>query len=118
ITEVLIPWIELWSGGLHDAGIAVDRIHTHIALLGSADYAGAAFNAASTPGFSIYTLTNFTSWYTALDQLGDPPWGISEGSPANPLGGPRTGTIEQFLAKAYNHGATFVNLYQWVVAEH
>ena len=116
--EALIPWVERWGQGLRDAGLPRDRVYTHVALLGSEDYADAAFGGATTPGFSIYTLRGFTDWYNALAARGNPAWGISEGSPGDPTGGPVTGTMEQYLARAFNHGARYVNLFQWVVAAH
>jgi len=134
LQDVVVNWIILWDKALRDAGIPRDRIFTHIAYMGdpppyipanliprsyfSATPTVIAFNEYSYPGFSIYTTDHFAELYKMLAAHGNPPWGISEGNPTNPFSGAIPSTMEQYLAKAYNHGATYVTLFQWVVGAH
>lgn len=90
-------------------------------LSAQAGYAAAhtAFNDSSRPGFSIYPVgfdaddssrrdASFQTVYDAIDERGGP-WAISEG--ANQGLFLSTYSQEQYLAAAFNHGATLVNMF-------
>ena len=133
---VVNDWIVLWARGLQAAGVPRDSIFTHIAFPGDpspiAPFTNqigdhfkdtvpivTAFNEYSRPGFSVYGADKFPGLYKVLARYPKTPWGISEGTNIN-LGNPFTGgnsasghTMEQYLGRAFNHGAVFVNLFGW-----
>jgi hypothetical protein len=87
------------------------------------------------PGFSIYGGSGFGSVYKVVRSHGNPPWAICEGTdielsnafsnlskasmftnetkmtPASEYA--PSISMEQYLARAFNHGAVFVNLFGW-----
>ena len=89
----------------------------------------------TSPGFSVYGMDTFPSLLQFLDSIGNPRWSICEGnaidlakafshlSDASSFTSNTkltsaqdyvpSASMEQFLAFAYNHGATFVNLFGW-----
>ena len=93
-----------------------------------------ALSTYANPGFSIYGADGFGSLHKILASHGNPPWGISEGTdielsqafnlssastytndtrpkPASEYA--PTATMEQYLGRAFNHGAVLVNLFGW-----
>jgi hypothetical protein len=130
-------WIILWAKSLAAGGVPKTAIFTHIAaptgappLFISADkvlrfaYKDSsanvtAFNPYSYPGFSVHGTGSFTALYRILAAHASTPWAISEGSNVNLgnsfSGGPSASgfTMEQYLGRAFNHGAVFVNLFGW-----
>lgn len=141
LIRVVKRWIVVWDQGLQAAGIARDRIYTHIAFPGdppavfpSSDVARdfykdsppeiTAFNAYSCPGFTVYGAGMYPALYKLLGASPEVPWGISEGTAITltaALGGGSgssssagdTDTMEQYLAGAFHHGASYVDLFGW-----
>jgi hypothetical protein len=136
LADVVHDWIELWSQNLEQAGIPRSKINTHIVFLSDpptnianpirdfyhdAPPDPTAFNSYSHPGFSFYdddgNGTAFNALYSLLAKYNNSPWGISEGDNITithaVYGGTGTQTMEQYLARAFNHGATYVNLFGW-----
>jgi hypothetical protein len=131
---VVNDWIVLWARGLEAAGVPQENVYTHIAFLGDpspippfsnqlGDYFKdsvpfeTSFNKYSRPGFSIYGAGTFPGLYKVLARYPKTPWGIAEGTNVNLsnsfLGDAQATkyTMENYLGRAFNHGATFVNLY-------
>jgi hypothetical protein len=143
IASIVAEFIGLWTGGLAQAGIDPTRIYTHVSFLSKARYdqfvadglinptvmpyetmvnsqpstqhPSVAFVANSRPGFTTYP------WVGQFEQIQEeralhamPAWTSSEGT--NSLGGaPGDSRIsmETYLARSFNHGATLVNLFGW-----
>jgi hypothetical protein len=128
-------WIELWSQNISAAGIAKEKIYSHVTFkprvlveAEGVDYgdgslftqAKTAFGKSHNPGFSGYPRqATFQEIYNELEKHGSPPWSISEGTNVNiyqrPLKNPAPEGMEAYLARAFNHGATLVNIFGWDV---
>jgi hypothetical protein len=136
LQQVVSDWIVLWAKNLIAGGVPRTAIYTHIGAPGtlppfmpaskvlrfaykdsSADVT--AFNRYSNPGFTVHGMGSFSQLYKILAAHPPSPWGISEGTNVNLAnsfsGGPAASgyTMEQYLGRAFNHGAVFVNLYGW-----
>jgi len=127
--KIVKEFIELWSRGLGQAGIAPNKIYSHIAFtsqgLGShrgrsfAQEVGfatpeVAFSHFYRPGFSTYPMEG------VLEQIGNEvakrgtePWISAEGTNVVPNGVPGESTMETYLAKMFNHGAVMVTIFSW-----
>jgi hypothetical protein len=143
IESIVAEFIGLWTDGLAQAGIDPDRIYTHVAFLTRAKYdefvaeglidpavipyetmvnsqrstqhPSVAFAANSRPGFSTYPgVGQFDQIQEERALHGFPAWASAEGT--NSLGGAPgdTGiTMETYLARCFNHGATLVDVFGW-----
>jgi hypothetical protein len=135
---IIADWVTLWAKSLSNAGIPRDKIYTHIAspakvpsnLLGhfnilrnlfkDSDPNVTAFNKYSYPGFSVYGANSFSVVHRIISEHGSPRWGVSEGSSislADAFNGHASGRIdsmESYLAKVFNHGGAYVNLFGWI----
>lgn len=135
---VLQRQIARWSQGIANAGIATNRIFTHVAPMPEQNYEQlvaavpaakimqmpnstafdaywVAFNSTSSPGFSAYVdADRFSQIYAALQANNGISWAMAEGSnlmlsPTGPVA-PSFGW-ESYLARNFNHGAVLVNIY-------
>ncbi len=134
VAGVIRDWIVLWARGLEEAGIPESNVYTHLAFTGDpprvapfhnqlGDYfrdsvpIAPAFNRYSRPGFSVYSADSFPGLYKVLARYPATPWGVAEGTNVNLsnsfFGGPRPSkyTMENYLGRAFNHGAVFVNVF-------
>ncbi|HKV40561.1 MAG TPA: hypothetical protein VJX67_15215, partial [Blastocatellia bacterium] len=123
---VVHDFIQFWDQQFVAAGIDPGKLHTHLATfpLGAANSHAplvAAFNPFSHAGFTAYGSSgeSFPQIYEAVAAENANQWGVSEGSniyPPSALPG-HSGLpdlpMDQYLAQAYNHGATYVNLLGW-----
>jgi hypothetical protein len=124
-------FIELWARDLAQTGIPRNRIYCHIAttsesvfrsLGGQGSYEefvhfvtpDCAFNPFCLPGFSTYPARGVVeSIYQTISRYGGSAWASCEGANVQPDGQPGDKTMEIFLAKRFNHGATLVNIFGW-----
>lgn len=139
IASIVAEFVGLWTSGLAQAGIDPTRIYTHVAFLPKATFAtltvppnvtyeqlvnatpssqqpSVAFAANARPGFSTYpALGLFDQIQQERSLHGEPAWASSEGTNLLPPGpaGNSTMTMETYLARSFNHGATLVNIYSW-----
>jgi hypothetical protein len=142
--KVVQEFIELWSKGLADAGVSPQKIYSHTCFLSRRAFGGddkditymkrkgeitysehnhfappwVAFGKTHRPGFSTYPQAGlFEDIYEQLDLHKQVGWASSEGTNMQPASGPgQTGmTMETYLAKMFNHGATFINVQSWGV---
>jgi hypothetical protein len=132
--QVVQEFIELWAKGLAGAGVSPQKIYSHTApfprrafLTGGsreATYsqhnhfatAPVAFGKYHRPGFSTYPAPGrFDDIYEELDKHKQVGWASSEGTNLQlGAGAGQSGmTMETYLAKMFNHGATLVNVYAW-----
>ena len=134
LQEVVRDWIVLWARSLEQAGVPRSSIYTHIAFPGYPSPVPAftnqigdrfkdsvpvdtAFNGYSRPGFSVYGGRKFHELYRVLARHPAKPWAVSEGTNVtlsqNFFGRPRAAgsDMEDYLGRAFNHGAVLVNLY-------
>lgn len=132
--KVVQEFVELWAKGFADAGVSQQKIYSHIAPFprrafdagGSKETTysqhnhfattGVAFGKYHQPGFSTYPApSRFEDLYEELDKHKQVAWASSEGTNLQLGAGPgQSGmTMETYLAKMFNHGATLVNVYSW-----
>jgi hypothetical protein len=132
--EVVQEFVELWAKGFADAGVSPQEIYSHIAPFprrafnagGSKETTysqhnhfattSVAFGKYHQPGFSTYPAPfRFDDLYEELDRHKQVAWASSEGTNLQLGAGPgQSGmTMETYLAKMFNHGATLVNVYSW-----
>jgi hypothetical protein len=131
LVGVVRDWITLWTKGLFNAGIPRNKIFTHLGMGADApanfpdpvrDFFNyvvpeSAFNKYSNPGFSVYG-TYDESMYKRISAMGANSWGVSEGTAVGLNGvadtsGSGISAMEQYLAGAFNHGATYANVFGW-----
>jgi hypothetical protein len=132
-------FIALWAKGLSEAGIDKRKIYSHTAFVPKqlfdrmikaqnpsetySQLSGFApptvsFHEAHNPGFSTYPAPGlFEQIYDELKQHGKQDWASSEGANISlgASGGTPGMTMETYLAKHFNHGATLVNIFAWGV---
>ncbi|MEI7728859.1 MAG: hypothetical protein WCO56_04775 [Verrucomicrobiota bacterium] len=142
LEKVVQEFIELWTTGLTDAGVAPQKIYSHTAFLSRRAFTGddksitymkrqgeitysqhnhfappsVAFGKHHRPGFSTYPQSGlFEDIYELVEKHQQVGWSSSEGTNMQPGTGPgQTGmNMETYLAKMFNHGATLVNLFSW-----
>jgi hypothetical protein len=138
LESVVQKWIETWSGSLADAGVPSDKMYSHIAFVpkfddahGSAggSYARSvlftppqvAFGETHHAGFSTYPDgARFSQIYEVLSSHGHPHWASSEGANIDinvtPYAIPEQ-TMENYLARMFNHGATLTNVFGWDIGD-
>jgi hypothetical protein len=139
--DILHSHIERWSKAIREAGVDRDLIYTHVANITAREYETlsrnrslasirehhqstnfrakwTAFNEYSNPGLSVYPdPTVFEEIYSTLEEHGNPPWAMTEGTNVTLAqaysGGAGTSSIdwETYLAKLFNHGARIVNVF-------
>ncbi len=143
VASIVAEFIGRWTNGLAQAGIAPTRIYTHVAFLTKAKFAqlsaagsvppnlpyqllvnrapstqqpSVAFAPNARPGFSTYPEPGVIDQILEERELhGDPGWASSEGTnliPPGPAGNSKM-TMETYLARAFNHGATLVTVQSW-----
>jgi tetratricopeptide (TPR) repeat protein len=131
--KVVQEFVELWAKGFADAGASQQKIYSHIAPFPRRAFSAGkdqesysqhnhfattpvAFGRYHQPGFSTYPAPGrFEELYEELDRHQQLAWASSEGTNLQLGAGPgQSGmTMETYLAKMFNHGATLVNLYSW-----
>jgi len=141
--KVVQEFIELWTAGIAGAGVSPQRIYSHTAFLSrrafgmgdskeitymqkkkDAAYSEhnhfappwVAFGKNHRPGFSTYPQPGlFEDIYELAAKHKPAGWASSEGTNMQPLSGPgQSGmSMETYLAKMFNHGATLVTLFSW-----
>ena len=140
LESVIQNWIETWSTSLAAAGVPSDKIYSHIAFAprrqfddahrsASDSYARSvlytpplvAFGNTHRPGFSTYPDGDrFREIYAALTSHGNPHWASSEGANIDinvwPYAFPQQ-TMENYLARMFNHGATLTNVFGWDIGD-
>lgn len=137
VASIVAEFVGLWTSGLAEAGIEPTRIYTHVNFLTKATFAtleippgvtyetlvnmlpssqhpSVAFAANSRPGFSTYPGVGlFDQIQEELSQRGAPAWASSEGTNLLPPSGDSGLSMETYLARCFNHGATLVDIYGW-----
>jgi hypothetical protein len=134
--QVIQEFINLWAKGLYDAGIDPHKIYSHTAFLSHRMFKidanrgvtysqfnhfappSTAFGEHHRPGFSTYPQPGlFDDIYTELARHKQAGWASSEGTNLQLGSGPgQSGmTMETYLAKMFNHGATLVDIFSWGV---
>ena len=109
--KVVQEFIEHWTTGLAEAGVAPQKTYSHTAVPG-----WVAFGKDHRAGFSTYPKPGlFEDIYNELAKHQQAGWASSEGTNMQPGTGPgQTGmNMETYLAKMFNHGAALVNVYSW-----
>ena len=131
--KIVQEFIQLWTKGLADAGVSPDKIYSHTTFLSyrvfdrdnnAETYSqhnhfappSVAFGPYHKPGFSTYPQPGlFDDIYKELTQHKPVGWASCEGTNLQLGSGPgQSGmTMETYLAKMFNHGATLVNIFSW-----
>jgi hypothetical protein len=132
--KVVREFIDYWADGLAEAGVSPQRIYSQTMFVSrrvfeSSDNHGVtysehnhfapppvAFGNRHRPGFSTYPQPgNFDQLYEELARHQQSGWSSSEGTNLQlGSGAGQSGmTMETYLAKMFNHGATLVNIYSW-----
>jgi len=132
--KVVQEFVELWAKGFADAGVSEQKIYSHIAPFPRRAFNSeggkegsysqhnhfattqVAFGKYHQPGFSTYPVPfRFDDIYQELEKHQQVAWASSEGTNLQLGAGPgQSGmTMETYLAKMFNHGATLVNVYSW-----
>ena len=117
-------FISLWTGALVDAGVAENKIYSHVAFAMKASLEpkknfappSVAFGLHRRAGFSTYPSPGLFDEIAATVQAhGGAPWASSEG--ANVLlvfGDMESGmSMETYLARLFNRGAKLVTIFGW-----
>ncbi len=80
-----------------------------------------AFGGAHLPGFTTYPNADaFAKIYAALKAQGTPQWASAEGANVDIQAAPPRvpdETMEGYLARMFNHGATLTNVFGWDVGD-
>ena len=140
LEQVVAEWIGLWSGGIVDAGVPSNRVYSHTAAFSKKQYdeqhntlalkakqsfgefvnfspPASAFGRSHRAGFSIYPERDILNdVYGELQRHGNPPWASAEGTNVVINSGrPHipSGSMENYLALMFNHGAKMVNVFGW-----
>ncbi len=120
LQSIVQTWIDRWSSGLADAGVPTDKIYSHIAVT-AATPPLVAFGRAHLPGFSTYPSADASAKiYAALKAQGNPQWASAEGANVDIQAAPPRvpdETMEGYLARMFNHGATLTNVFGWDVGD-
>ncbi len=119
---VVKDFMELWAQSIHREGVPKHLIYNHIAFTAQGlsgnkiDHppGTTAFSDHYRPGFSTYPSPGALSEIRALlNQYGTKPWASVEGTNVVPNGLPGERTMETYLGRMFNHGATMVNIFSW-----
>lgn len=132
--KVVQEFIEYWTEGLAEAGVSPQKIYSHTAFLSRRAFKiggekqitysqhnhfappWVAFGKSHRPGFSTYPQPGlFDDIYEELARHKQVGWASCEGTNLQLGSGPgQSGmTMETYLAKMFNHGATLVNIFSW-----
>jgi uncharacterized membrane protein YtjA (UPF0391 family) len=135
--QVVQAFIELWAGGIAEAGVDPERIYSHTAVIPERSYEAMRANTAESseltysqvsqfappsvsfgehyqPGFSTYPQEGLMAQlYDELERHGSPGWASSEGANIDPGSLASGGSMETYLAWMFNHGAALVNIFGW-----
>jgi hypothetical protein len=132
--KVVQEFIELWTQGLADAGVSPRKIYSHTAFLPRRAFKiggnhentyshhnnfappSVAFGNHHRPGFSTYPAPGrFDDIYEELARHKQVAWASCGGTNLQLGSGPgQSGmTMETYLARMFNHGATLVNIFSW-----
>jgi hypothetical protein len=132
--NVVQEFIEHWAEGLTAAGVSPWKIYSQTAFLSRRSFQlggsrettysqhnhfappSVAFGNNHRPGFSTYPQPGiFDDIYRELAGHKQVAWASSEGTNLQLGSGPgQSGmTMETYLAKMFNHGATLVNVFSW-----
>ena len=132
--KVVQEFIEHWAEGLAKAGVSPQQIYSQTAFFPRRAFQVAgikdltysqhnhfappsvAFGNYHRPGFSTYPQPGrFEDIYEELARHKQVGWASSEGTNLQLGSGPgQSGmTMETYLAKMFNHGATLVNIFSW-----
>jgi hypothetical protein len=132
--KVVQEFILVWTKGLADAGVSPQKIYSHTAFFprrafkigGNKEITysqhnnfappSVAFGKHHRPGFSTYPAPGrFDDIYEELAKHKQVGWASCEGTNLQLGSGPgQSGmTMETYLAKMFNHGATLVNIFSW-----
>ena len=131
-------FISLWTQGLADGGVPANKIYAHIGFgskrLFEANHPptfsysqangfappSVAFGKSHRAGFSTYPQPGlFEQIYEELARHGHPAWACCEGTNLQ-LGtapGQSGMDMETYLARMFNHGATLVDIFGWVIGD-
>ncbi len=133
--QVVQAFIELWAGGLAEAGVDTAKIYSHTAVTSIQTYEemedrsvltysqinqfappSVSFGAHYNPGFSTYPQEGLMEQlYDELEKRGSPAWASAEGANVMPFSLSSGGNMETYLAWMFNHGAALVNIFGWGV---
>lgn len=132
--KIVQEFIEHWTAGLAEAGVSPQKIYSHTAFLSRRAFKisgqkettysqhnhfappSVAFGNHHRPGFSTYPQPGlFDDIYEELAQHKQTGWASCEGTNLQLGSGPgQSGmTMETYLAKMFNHGATVANIFSW-----
>ena len=132
--KIVREFIDYWAEGLAEAGVSPQKIYSQTTFVSHrvferSDNHGVtysqhnhfapppvAFGNHHRPGFSTYPQPgNFDEIYEELARHQQSGWSSSEGTNLQlGSGAGQSGmTMETYLAKMFNHGATLVNIYSW-----
>jgi hypothetical protein len=135
LEQVVQEFIELWAGGIAEAGVNSEAIYSHTAVVSRQTYEGTgeqppitysqinhfapplvSFGGHYNPGFSTYPQVGLMDQlYDELERHGSPAWASAEGTNLHPGLLTSGGSMETYLAWMFNHGATLVNIFGWGV---
>lgn len=143
VASIVQEFIGLWTSGLAEAGVGSDRIYTHVNFLPKARFdkfqssgqvppgvaydqvvtfgrssapASVAFVTGARPGFTTYPHAGvFDQIEEERSAHGRPAWASAEGTNLIPGGavGATGLTMEEYLARSFDHGATLVIIFGW-----
>jgi hypothetical protein len=145
VAAIVSEHIDRWADGLVQAGVAPDRVYSHVAFLPRARFdrfatdgkvppgvryedvvdsatstqrPAVAFGAKHRPGYTTYPeLGVYDQIYAEVASHGGVAWASSEGT--NVLPGQAAGSsgigMEAYLARGFNHGAALIDVFSWGV---
>ncbi len=133
LQQILQEFIELWAGGIAEAGVNPEKIYSHTAVVSRHTYESMAerstitysqvnqfapptvsYGAHYQPGFSTYPQPGLMEQlYDELAEHDSPSWASAEGANIQPGSLTSGGSMETYLAQMFNHGATLVNIFGW-----
>ncbi|MBX9723081.1 MAG: hypothetical protein K2X81_16890 [Candidatus Obscuribacterales bacterium] len=127
--KVVKEFIESWASEITKAGVQSEKVYCHIAFTpqgfeGNDQFTYAervgfatpdvAFSKYYRPGFSTYPESDsIEQIHSVVLKHGNPHWISAEGTNVVPNGIPGESTMETYLGKMFNHGATIVNIFSW-----
>jgi hypothetical protein len=141
VASIVAEFLDRWADALVQAGVADQRIYSHVAFLPRAEFdklkasdpnfpnvayeyvldAGTstqrpsvAFGPHRRAGFTTYPTTGvFEQIQDELTKHAATAWASSEGTNVVPPGAATGFDMETYLAQSFNRGATLVNVFGW-----